>query len=203
MCTESSRQSGGKILIHCRAGISRSATICIAYLMYAGRLTLDEAHDYLKRRRPLISPNLNFMRQLAEFGSSLATGAGGLRRPSDSLVSSIVARCATQRTTTPVADSFPPVCQIDVGLPKSWPGIQMESGGGGLSKKRKALSDLLLPCGSAAAKVTRIGGLQPPPPTPCMKQAFVFDLATVAVLMSGHATAGSPTMSQSPLVSPS
>jgi len=64
------------VLIHCRAGISRSATVCIAYLMYAGRLSLDQAHDYLKLRRPLISPNLNFMRQLAEFETSLNAVTG-------------------------------------------------------------------------------------------------------------------------------
>jgi len=44
--------------------------------MYAGRLSLDQAHDYLKLRRPLISPNLNFMRQLAEFETSLNAVTG-------------------------------------------------------------------------------------------------------------------------------
>ena len=67
------------MLVHCLAGISRSATICIAYLMYAGRVSLDTAHDYLKHRRPLIAPNLNFMRQLAEFESQLAQPTCPLR----------------------------------------------------------------------------------------------------------------------------
>ena len=76
----------------------------------------------------------------------------------------------------------------------------------GVGKKRKMLSDLLLPCGATPAKVSKVSvaGLQPPP-TPCMKQSFLFDLATVAVLMSSHgnAAAASPTVTQSPLVSPS
>lgn len=59
------------MLVHCQAGISRSATICIAYLMYLKHLNLDEAFDFLKSKRSVISPNLNFMRQLAEFEAQL------------------------------------------------------------------------------------------------------------------------------------
>jgi len=59
--------------VHCLAGISRSATICMAYLMQIKDMSLDQAHDYLKQRRRLISPNLNFLRQLAEFETALAS----------------------------------------------------------------------------------------------------------------------------------
>ena len=65
------RQSRGVVLVHCHAGISRSATICIAYLMYHKCLTLEQAYDYLKARRSLIAPNLNFMRQLLEYEGQL------------------------------------------------------------------------------------------------------------------------------------
>ena len=58
-------------MVFCQAGISRSAAICIAYLMQQKRMTMDEAHDYVKSRRTFISPNLNFMRQLHEFDGSL------------------------------------------------------------------------------------------------------------------------------------
>lgn len=59
------------MLVFCQAGISRSAAICIAYLMQQNRMTMDEAHDYVKSRRTFISPNLNFMRQLHEFDGRL------------------------------------------------------------------------------------------------------------------------------------
>ena len=204
MCVESVRESGGKVLIHCRAGISRSATICIAYLMYGGRLTLDEAHDYLKRCRPLISPNLNFMQQLAEFEGCLKTGEEcssrvSLRRPSDDLVARISGQCSNCKTVG--VENGQAFCHpTDATLPRPrQSGPEVESCA---SRKRKLLTDLLLPCGpTAAAKVSRIA-LQPPP-TPCMKQTFVFDVATVAMMMSSRGTAGSPTISQSPLVSPS
>jgi len=59
------------VLAFCHAGISRSAAICIAYLMQRNCMTMDEAHDYVKSRRTFISPNLNFMRQLHEFDCRL------------------------------------------------------------------------------------------------------------------------------------
>lgn len=65
--TDSVKQSGGRVLVHCQAGISRSATICLAYLMHTQRVKLDEAFDFVKRRRHVISPNLAFMGQLLQF----------------------------------------------------------------------------------------------------------------------------------------
>lgn len=63
---------GGKVLVHCRAGVSRSATICIAFLMRQKGYTLDEAYEYTKKRRSAISPNFNFLGQLLAFEHELA-----------------------------------------------------------------------------------------------------------------------------------
>lgn len=65
------RRTGGKILVHCEAGISRSPTICMAYLMKTKKLRLDEAFDYIKQRRSLISPNFGFMGQLLQYESEI------------------------------------------------------------------------------------------------------------------------------------
>lgn len=62
---------GGRVLVHCHAGISRSATICIAYLMRQKSLSLDEAYEYTKKRRSAISPNFNFLGQLLAFEREL------------------------------------------------------------------------------------------------------------------------------------
>ncbi|XP_068594708.1 dual specificity protein phosphatase 2 [Brachionichthys hirsutus] len=64
---DSVKQCGGRVLVHCQAGISRSATICLAYLMHTQRVKLEEAFDFVKQRRKVISPNLAFMGQLLQF----------------------------------------------------------------------------------------------------------------------------------------
>lgn len=52
------------VLVHCAAGISRSATLVIAWLMFRQGLSLDEALSFVRKRRPIVRPNLGFMRQL-------------------------------------------------------------------------------------------------------------------------------------------
>jgi len=64
---------GGKILIYCRAGQSRSATLCIAYFMKYHEMSYDQAFQYVKGRRPIIHPNIGFVRQLKEYELKLKT----------------------------------------------------------------------------------------------------------------------------------
>lgn len=52
------------VLIHCRAGISRSATIVIAYIMWKNNLKKDDAYYFVKLRRNCICPNIGFNLQL-------------------------------------------------------------------------------------------------------------------------------------------
>ncbi|XP_056102450.1 dual specificity protein phosphatase 26-like [Rhinichthys klamathensis goyatoka] len=56
-------EEGGKILVHCQVGVSRSATIVLAYLMLKQNMTLTEAIKKVKERRG-IYPNPGFLRQL-------------------------------------------------------------------------------------------------------------------------------------------
>lgn len=67
----SKESAGGKVLVHCLAGISRSATLCIAYLMKYKEMTLIDAHDLVKRKRPIIRPNTGFWKQLIEYEKRL------------------------------------------------------------------------------------------------------------------------------------
>ena len=54
------------ILVHCNAGVSRSATIVIAYLMASLGLNYDEAFAKVKSIRSCIRPNDGFVRQLKD-----------------------------------------------------------------------------------------------------------------------------------------
>lgn len=58
---------GGRTLVFCVAGVSRSASLCIAYLMKYHQLSLLEAYNYVKTRRPRIKPNCGFFKQLIEY----------------------------------------------------------------------------------------------------------------------------------------
>ncbi|CAO2642462.1 Dual specificity protein phosphatase 1 [Lemmus lemmus] len=68
---DSVKDAGGRVFVHCQAGISRSATICLAYLMRTNRVKLDEAFEFVKQRRSIISPNFSFMGQLLQFESQV------------------------------------------------------------------------------------------------------------------------------------
>ncbi|CAG2100479.1 unnamed protein product [Medioppia subpectinata] len=52
------------ILVHCAAGISRSATTVISYLMKKLGKTATAAHDLCQRKRTIIGPNDSFLIQL-------------------------------------------------------------------------------------------------------------------------------------------
>ena len=60
-------QAGGKVLVHCLAGVSRSATVVLAYLMKHGRRSLREALDLLRASRARVNPNISFMAQLQQY----------------------------------------------------------------------------------------------------------------------------------------
>ncbi|XP_056095910.1 dual specificity protein phosphatase 16 [Rhinichthys klamathensis goyatoka] len=68
---EKAKASDARVLVHCLAGISRSATIAIAYIMKRMDMSLDEAYRFVKEKRPTISPNFNFLGQLLDFEKKL------------------------------------------------------------------------------------------------------------------------------------
>lgn len=61
----------GSVLVHCQQGISRSATIVIAYLMKVHQMSLTNAYFECKRKRPIIRPNDGFWKQLLQYEQRL------------------------------------------------------------------------------------------------------------------------------------
>ncbi|XP_004379003.1 dual specificity protein phosphatase 18 [Trichechus manatus latirostris] len=57
----------GRTLLHCTAGVSRSATLCLAYLMKYHAMSLLDAHTWTKSCRPIIRPNSGFWEQLIHY----------------------------------------------------------------------------------------------------------------------------------------
>ncbi|KAJ8905971.1 hypothetical protein NDN08_002472 [Rhodosorus marinus] len=64
----SARTKNEGIFVHCKAGVSRSATVIIAYIMSALNLSTKASFEHVKRCRSKIAPNDGFMRQLILFG---------------------------------------------------------------------------------------------------------------------------------------
>eukprot|EP01095_Lingulamoeba_sp_RSL-Kostka_P012996 TRINITY_DN525_c1_g1_i1.p1 TRINITY_DN525_c1_g1~~TRINITY_DN525_c1_g1_i1.p1 ORF type:complete len:443 (+),score=98.17 TRINITY_DN525_c1_g1_i1:79-1407(+) len=57
---ENALNNNGRILIHCKCGISRSAAMAICYLMYSQNLTYEEALRDIKYKRPSCEPNASY-----------------------------------------------------------------------------------------------------------------------------------------------
>ena len=55
------------VLVHCHRGVSRSATVVIAYMMKCKNVGMIEAFNLVKLQRPVIDPNFGFLIQLQSF----------------------------------------------------------------------------------------------------------------------------------------
>ena len=64
-------ENSKKIYIHCMAGVSRSASIVIAYLMYKEHKKYFQIYSEVKKKRNIIKPNFGFVFQLKYFENLL------------------------------------------------------------------------------------------------------------------------------------
>ena len=55
------------VLVHCRAGVSRSASVVLAYMVRFANFNLNDAFVYLRAARPAVTPNLGFMEKLVAY----------------------------------------------------------------------------------------------------------------------------------------
>lgn len=63
-----------RVLVHCAAGVSRSAAVVIAYMMRRDRCSYERALATLRAIRPKVNPNPAFVAQLKALSSA---GGGG------------------------------------------------------------------------------------------------------------------------------
>ncbi|PNY29450.1 Dual specificity phosphatase [Tolypocladium capitatum] len=75
---ERGRRNGTATLVHCRVGVSRSATICIAEVMRAFGMTFPRAYCFVRARRlnVIIQPHLRFAYELLRWEEWLQRNGG-------------------------------------------------------------------------------------------------------------------------------
>ena len=71
-------KNGSRVLVHCQCGVSRSASLVIAYGLYKNpQLTVHDAYNAVKSRSRWIGPNMNLIYQLTDFKKKLAERSAG------------------------------------------------------------------------------------------------------------------------------
>lgn len=63
---EEARAQNGRVLVHCVAGVSRSATIAAAHLFLSKQHSVESAVRFIRKRRTVARPLMQFVRQLEE-----------------------------------------------------------------------------------------------------------------------------------------
>ncbi|XP_073528514.1 LOW QUALITY PROTEIN: protein phosphatase Slingshot homolog 1 [Phyllobates terribilis] len=61
------KKNHSKCLVHCKMGVSRSASTVIAYAMKEYGWSMEKAYNFVKQKRSVARPNAGFMRQLLEY----------------------------------------------------------------------------------------------------------------------------------------
>eukprot|EP00759_Apiculatamorpha_spiralis_P042449 PhF_6_TR40497/c1_g1_i1/m.60596 len=68
---EEMRLEGRNVIVHCFAGVSRSSSCVVAYIMAKMHKTFDEAMQFVKEHRPAANPNEGFRKQLMKFETEI------------------------------------------------------------------------------------------------------------------------------------
>ncbi|KAG0224847.1 hypothetical protein BGW42_004830, partial [Actinomortierella wolfii] len=69
---DEARSAGTNVLVHCQLGVSRSASLVIAYVMRTEKMNLSSAYEFVKDKSGVVSPNMSLMYQLVEYEKSLS-----------------------------------------------------------------------------------------------------------------------------------
>jgi protein-tyrosine phosphatase len=64
---EKVRREGKRMYVHCHAGVSRSSSFCIIYIMWANNWAFYKCHESVKRIRQTVNPNPGFMAQILKW----------------------------------------------------------------------------------------------------------------------------------------
>ncbi|QDZ20751.1 MAP kinase phosphatase 1 [Chloropicon primus] len=77
---EAAHAESGKVLVHCTQGISRSAALCISFIMHTKKVSYEEAFQGVKAVRRVTNPNIGFTCQLLHWQKQLEVAASSHTR---------------------------------------------------------------------------------------------------------------------------
>ena len=86
------REQENRVLVHCLAGMSRSATIVIAYLLATTAMTTTEATEFVRSKRSIIRPNYGFINQLEQYEERHFSSTGKTTKPKKRVETRIASR---------------------------------------------------------------------------------------------------------------
>jgi len=93
----SGEEQENRVLVHCLAGMSRSATIVIAYLLATTPMTTEEATAFVRSKRSVIRPNQGFTKQLEQYERRHFSSAGKTNKPKRRVESGLASRIQLYR----------------------------------------------------------------------------------------------------------
>lgn len=73
---EQALHENGRVLIHCKMGISRSTTLAVAFLISISRMPYEKAYRLVKKKHKGARPNEGFIAQLKDYEKHLQEPAG-------------------------------------------------------------------------------------------------------------------------------
>jgi atypical dual specificity phosphatase len=93
----SSSVGENRVLVHCLAGMSRSATIVIAYLLATTSMTAGEATEFVRSKRRVVRPNYGFAKQLEQYERRYFVSTGKTATPKKRVEAGIAGRMQLYR----------------------------------------------------------------------------------------------------------
>ena len=67
---ENNGNNNNIVLVHCFAGISRSSSAVISYIMKSRKIKFEDAVKFVRSQRRIIEPNAGFVKQLKKWGEN-------------------------------------------------------------------------------------------------------------------------------------
>ena len=68
---EEGRKGKNKVLVHCAAGVSRSSTVVVSYIMKNKNIGWKKALEEVQSKHPMAFPNMGFREQLQKYQALL------------------------------------------------------------------------------------------------------------------------------------